>query len=209
MKPLAWKSRLKKTASITIAIGLSAALLSLATGVTTSKAQNAPRVQMCCGDFWAPDAMRQGGSGPQYHGRWQGRSMARHMTFMREGVSSEYRGEQNPLSAAKETIDGGGALYGGHCASCHGARGLGDGEASRGLNPPPALLAHMVRMPMAVDEYLLWSISGGGEAFGTAMPAFKDALTKEEIWQIVMFMRAGFPVSMDTDNGVENGTNEE
>jgi mono/diheme cytochrome c family protein len=48
-------------------------------------------------------------------------------------------------------------------------------------------------MPDAVDEYLLWAISEGGKSFGTNMPAFKDALTEEQIWQIITYMRAGFP----------------
>jgi mono/diheme cytochrome c family protein len=46
---------------------------------------------------------------------------------------------------------------------------------------------------MAVDEYLLWTISEGGKPFDTDMPAFKDVLTPEEIWQVIAFMRAGFP----------------
>ena len=44
------------------------------------------------------------------------------------------------------------------------------------LYPSPALLAHLLRMPQAVDEYLLWAISEGGDPFGTAMPAFKGPL---------------------------------
>jgi mono/diheme cytochrome c family protein len=51
----------------------------------------------------------------------------------------------------------------------------------------------MISMPMAVDEYLLWTISEGGKPFGTAMPTFKDTLTKEQIWKVIAFMRAGFP----------------
>ena len=51
----------------------------------------------------------------------------------------------------------------------------------------------MIRMPMMADEYLLWAISEGGAPFGTDMPAFKDALSQDEIWQIIAYMRAGFP----------------
>jgi mono/diheme cytochrome c family protein len=40
---------------------------------------------------------------------------------------------------------------------------------------------------------MLWSISDGGAAFGSAMPAFKDVLSRDEIWKIVTYMRAGFP----------------
>lgn len=70
---------------------------------------------------------------------------------------------------------------------------MGDGEAAKALNPSPALLAYMIQMPMSVDEYMLWTISDGGAAFGTDMPAFKDVLSKDEIWKIVTYMRAGFP----------------
>jgi mono/diheme cytochrome c family protein len=75
---------------------------------------------------------------------------------------------------------------------------MGHGEAGLALYPSPALLADLIRMPRAVDEYLLWTISEGGEPFATAMPAFKDKLTREQIWQIVTFMRAGFPASAET-----------
>ena len=78
-------------------------------------------------------------------------------------------------------------------ASCHDASGMGHGDAGLALYPSPALLAHLLRMPQAVDEYLLWAISEGGESFGTAMPVFKDALGRERIWQIITYMRAGFP----------------
>jgi hypothetical protein len=59
--------------------------------------------------------------------------------------------------------------------------------------PSPALLAHLLRIPQAADEYFLWAISEGGEPFGTAMPVFKDALAQDQIWQIITYMRAGFP----------------
>jgi mono/diheme cytochrome c family protein len=48
-------------------------------------------------------------------------------------------------------------------------------------------------MPMAGDEYLLWTVSEGGKAFETAMPAFKDSLSEDQIWSIIAYMRAGFP----------------
>jgi hypothetical protein len=57
----------------------------------------------------------------------------------------------------------------------------------------PALLAELVRSPDGVDAYLFWAINEGGAPFGTQMPAFKDKLSEEQIWQIITFMRAGFP----------------
>ncbi len=61
------------------------------------------------------------------------------------------------------------------------------------LSPSPALLAYMIRRPIAVDEYLLWTISEGGAQFGSKMPAFKDKLGRDDIWRVVAYMRAGFP----------------
>jgi mono/diheme cytochrome c family protein len=119
--------------------------------------------------------------------------MTRHETFMRDGVPTAYRGARNPMSRTPDTVREGGALYAKECAICHDASGMGHGDAGLALYPSPALLAHLLRMPQAVDEYLLWAISEGGEPFGTAMPAFKEALASEEIWQIITYMRAGFP----------------
>lgn len=134
-------------------------------------------------DMWGPGRM---GSGMQQR-------MARHWTFMHQGIPVAYRAARNPNSPVAKTIGEGRTLYQENCASCHGASGMGDGEAANTLNPSPALLAYMIQMPMSVDEYMLWSISDGGASFGSAMPAFKDVLTQDEIWNIVTFMRAGFP----------------
>lgn len=117
----------------------------------------------------------------------------RHRKFMEAGVPLEYRGSGNPYPQARMIIDAGGRLYELHCASCHGSKGSGDGEAGRDLTPPPAFLAYLIRRPEAVDEYLLWTISEGGTQFGSEMPTFKETLTDQEIWQIITYMRADFP----------------
>jgi hypothetical protein len=70
---------------------------------------------------------------------------------------------------------------------------LGNGEAGRALSPSPALLAYMIRRPISVDEYLLWTVSDGGTAFGPDMPAFKHKPAGEDIWRVIAYMRAGFP----------------
>ena len=144
-------------------------------------------------DMWNPNWMQRDMWGPGMMGPGMKQRMARHWTFMHQGIPIVYRAARNPLSADAKTISEGRALYRANCASCHGATGIGDGEMANSLNPSPALLAYMIQMPMSVDAYMLWSISDGGAVFGTAMPAFEDTLTQDEIWEIVIYIRAGFP----------------
>jgi len=116
----------------------------------------------------------------------------RHREFTQAGVPVEYRGYISPYPATIGVIDDGGRLYKSHCAACHGSDGLGDGEVGNDLTPPPAFLAFLIDRSRAVDEYLLWTISEGGAQFGSKMPAYKTVLTERQIWQIAIYMRAGF-----------------
>ena len=118
---------------------------------------------------------------------------ARHRTFISEGIPVEYVNRTNPLPRTQAETDAGGRLYAANCLSCHGTLGTGDGEAGRDLTLPPAVLAAMVDQPYSVDQYLFWSISEGGLRSGSQMPAYKSRLTSREIWQLVQYMRAGFP----------------
>lgn len=145
------------------------------------------------GDMWNPNWMQRHMWGPGPLAPGMRHRMTRHWTFMHQGVPEAYRGARNSLVPGAKVIGEGRVLYQANCASCHGMTGMGDGEAARSLNPSPALLAYMIQMPMSVDEYMYWSISDGGAAFGTAMPAFKDTLSEDEIWKIVTYIRAGFP----------------
>jgi mono/diheme cytochrome c family protein len=51
----------------------------------------------------------------------------------------------------------------------------------------------MIRRPISVDEYLLWAIADGGKQFDSEMPAFRDKLSRDDIWHVIAYMRAGFP----------------
>lgn len=147
----------------------------------------------CCWDMWDPGWTQRYLWGPGRMNPMQLQRMLRHWTFMHEGVPEAYRGQSSTIVINEKTIGEGAELYAQHCASCHGPTGQGDGEAGRSLSPSPALLAHMIRTPMAVDEYLFWTISEGGSQFETDMPAHKDKLQADEIWKVIAFMRAGFP----------------
>lgn len=151
------------------------------------------RVPPCCQDMWNPGWMQRDMWGPGRMGPMHRTRMLWHRAFVRGNIPQQYLRQANPLPRTTKVIRVGGILYTNNCAACHGQRGMGDGEAGKALNPSPALLAYMIRMPMAVDGYFMWSIAEGGKRFGTDMPAFKDTLKTDEIWKIITYMRAGFP----------------
>jgi mono/diheme cytochrome c family protein len=149
-------------------------------------------------DPWMPEWMMRepGGTGPM--SPTMTARMLRHAEFLNFGVPKAYQDAKSPSDYDIKTIETGRALYFKNCAACHGPDGLGDGDAGQSLSPAPAVLAYMITQPVAVDRYLMWTISDGGAQFGSEMPNFKDKLTQEEIWQIIAFMRAGFPVDLET-----------
>ena len=144
-------------------------------------------------DFWQPLWMQRELWGPGKIPPGMRARLLRHTTYMQYGVQKEYQGARSTVGSTSEVTAAGGELYAQHCASCHGKNGLGDGDVSASLVPSPALLAFMVQKPSSVDEYLLWSISEGGKDFDTNMPAFRNVLSRDDIWKIVAYMRAGFP----------------
>lgn len=144
-------------------------------------------------DIWDPLGSDHEYWTPERFDKAHEKRMLRHWTFTQNGVPEPYRGLVNPLGLTPRVVQAGGIVYKDWCADCHGETGMGDGDFALSLHPSPALLAFMIQVPMAVDEYLIWSISEGGGAFGTDMPAFGDPLKTEEIWAVISYMRAGFP----------------
>jgi len=45
-----------------------------------------------------------------------------------------------------------------------------------------------MRRPMTWGGYLMWSISEGGTAVGSTMPAYKVALGKSQHWRIIRYL---------------------
>lgn len=91
----------------------------------------------------------------------------------------------NPFPPTSESVEAGQEVYTDNCQSCHGASGQGDGPAGAGLQPPPADLVYHV--PLHGDADLFTTITEGKE--DTAMPAFGDQLSEEEIWHLINYLR--------------------
>jgi mono/diheme cytochrome c family protein len=150
-------------------------------------------------DYWQPDWMVRELWGPGKIPKGMMVRMLRHTVFTQYGVPKAYEGASPSVPPGPETLERGRQVYQQVCAACHGKDGMGDGDAGQAVSPSPALLAYMIRRPISVDEYLLWTISDGGEQFNSEMPAFKDKLTRDDIWRVVAYMRAGFPEAGATD----------
>ncbi len=101
-----------------------------------------------------------------------------------EPVPTEYAGVTNPYGS--EALTEGGKLFESFCVSCHGKYGHGDGVAGASLDPKPKNLAEL--QAQVTDDYLFWRISTGKP--GTSMVAWNGILTEDQIWQIVVYIRA-------------------
>ena len=102
---------------------------------------------------------------------------------------TEYASKTNSLAGNADAIAKGKEQFTALCQSCHGEKGLGDGPAASALTPKPANLEDTAKN--ASDAYIYWRIAeGGGMApFNSAMPAHKDTMSEEQIWQVVSFIR--------------------
>lgn len=126
---------------------------------------------------------------------WRGPGpMPRHHVAMMWGIPEPYASMTNPLPRTNATLEKGAAVYAANCLACHGKEGLGDGEAGRNLSPPPGNLAWLSDMPMSRwDAFMYWTIAEGGSQFGTAMPAFRGTLSKDDIWAVTAYIQAHLP----------------
>ena len=111
----------------------------------------------------------------------------------RPDVPSEYAAKKNPLAGNANSAEAGKQVYNVYCTSCHGETGMGDGPAAASLDPTPQPLAK--NQTSLSDAYLFWRISEGGlmEPFRSAMPAWKNALDEEQIWEVITYLRTFSP----------------
>ncbi|MBI4589218.1 MAG: cytochrome c [Candidatus Rokubacteria bacterium] len=91
----------------------------------------------------------------------------------------------NPVKGTPESIAKGKALFTIYCTACHGQGGKGDGLVSPKFIPPPDI-THPSIQKARTDGYLQHVIGTGG----AVMPAYGEALSPEERWDLVNYLRS-------------------
>jgi mono/diheme cytochrome c family protein len=96
-----------------------------------------------------------------------------------------------PALPAADSGNHGAVLYHERCAPCHGAQGGGDGPNARFLPVRPTVHADARYMSTRGDADLFDAIYAGGflRNRSNLMPPFGWTLSREEIWQLVHYLR--------------------
>lgn len=113
----------------------------------------------------------------------------------REGAATPGAGADTGAGGAVQAASAdpaeGAEIYEEYCASCHGARGRGDGPAGMALDPRPVSHANGTYMNSLSNEHLFSVIKSGGTAVGKSplMPPWGGSLSDEQIWDVVAHVR--------------------
>ena len=108
------------------------------------------------------------------------------------GLENPFRSDKGNL---EEHVEEGRAIYYQNCHFCHGDDLDGEGMFAHGLNPRPANFRDPGTLAMLQESFVFWRTSKGGPGlpkvstpWNSAMPAWEDMLSKEEIWKVILFI---------------------
>jgi Cytochrome C oxidase, cbb3-type, subunit III len=101
-------------------------------------------------------------------------------------VPEEYKNLKNPLPASPSNLHAARDIYFDECVQCHGERGQGDGPQARSHYPLPADLTDPKLLKNVTDGEIFYQISQGRRP----MPSFKNRLTPDQRWQLVLLVRS-------------------
>ena len=111
-----------------------------------------------------------------------------HLAVLKELTPPTWRNLKSAMPATTRSLLHGKAIFLTNCIGCHGPEGNGRGPASRfSMKPDPADFTRPELQLAASDgqyyQYLLLGLPG------SAMPAFGDYLTVNDIWDVINFLR--------------------
>ncbi len=101
-------------------------------------------------------------------------------------VPDNFKTMKNPVKSDAESIATGKELWGQHCKSCHGAKGLGDGPKAAQLKTEPGDFSKADTQGQP-DGALFYKTSEGRDD----MPSFKKKIPDaDERWSLVNYIRS-------------------
>ena len=91
---------------------------------------------------------------------------------------------KNPVAATPDSVKRGAELYVVYCTPCHGQSGKGDGLVAAKFVQPTDLSSPDLQKGRT-DGYWQSYMSAGG----AVMPSYAEALSPEERWDVVNYLR--------------------
>ena len=95
--------------------------------------------------------------------------------------------EKSPIAVTPQTLVAGRALFQKNCQRCHGPKGIGDGPDADPDYMDDMDLTNPKRAQRNSDGVVFYKAWNGRTK--PKMPAFKDELTKEQVWTIVAYVQ--------------------
>ena len=115
-----------------------------------------------------------------------------------QGRTIEITGLENPLrsrGSLDEHYEEGMRVYYENCLACHGDFLDGLGHYSHGFNPTPLSFQDVGTIAQLTESFVFWRIAKGGVGlpneggpWNSAMPAWEEFLTEDEIWAVTIFL---------------------
>ena len=100
-------------------------------------------------------------------------------------VARQVPSGRNPMPASAENLIAGAKLYRQMCSRCHGASAESDNSYGQSFYPPAPHLP--LNQTHYADGEMFWIVKHGIR--NTAMLAWRNFLTDDEIWQVVTLIR--------------------
>jgi mono/diheme cytochrome c family protein len=114
------------------------------------------------------------------------------------GQTMQLTGLENPLrgrGSMEAHVLEGRRVYYQNCLPCHGDRLDGEGHFGHGFSPTPLSFADPGTIAQLTESYVFWRIAKGGPGlpregapWSSAMPAWENFLTEDEIWAVIIFL---------------------
>ncbi len=103
--------------------------------------------------------------------------------------------EESDPEAFAEHVENGRRVYYANCVYCHGDNLSGNGHFAHAFTPIPANFQDPQTIGILQESYLFWRIAKGAPGlpdestpWDSAMPAWENVLTEEEIWDVILFL---------------------